>query len=187
MQRDCLANTSEICGGKMEQQLIEKYPLLFGDTSELSFPKGWYPLLDTMCSQLMEKYESELNYYEYANIHKEDPEVNPYTKDEHSKTYSDEEIEKRRVSTDVERQLLCKIDVIKEKFGKLRIYADIKKAEDDTVIEFCETLSGVVCEECGATVGVKTYPIGWFRTLCEKHACEHYGEKLISENNDEVI
>jgi hypothetical protein len=57
---------------------------------------------------------------------------------------------------------------IKEKFGGLRYYADGDIDEQmDGMIDFAESLSYTICEECGAPGKLRSG--GWIRTLCDKH------------------
>jgi len=57
---------------------------------------------------------------------------------------------------------------IKEKFGGLRYYADGDVDEQmDGMIDFAESLSYTICEECGAPGKLRGG--GWIRTLCDKH------------------
>ena len=57
---------------------------------------------------------------------------------------------------------------IKEKFGGLRYYADGDVDEQmDGMIDFAESLSYTICEECGAPGKLRSG--GWIRTLCDKH------------------
>jgi len=55
---------------------------------------------------------------------------------------------------------------VKEKFGGLRFYYD---GGDEVISEFimeAERLSYKTCEECGTQTKVKTWYVGWHRTLC---------------------
>jgi hypothetical protein len=60
---------------------------------------------------------------------------------------------------------------VKEKFGTLRFYY---RGGDDYIegmVRMADSMSGVLCEECGATG--KQRSSGWIRTLCD----EHYNQK----------
>jgi hypothetical protein len=60
---------------------------------------------------------------------------------------------------------------IKEKFGGLRYYADGDLDEAmDGAIDFAESLSYTICEECGEPGKLRSG--GWMRTLCDKHEVE---------------
>jgi len=56
---------------------------------------------------------------------------------------------------------------VKEKFGTLRIYSRSVQSMDDQIIDAAETLSGRICERCGAPG--ERRPGGWISTLCDAH------------------
>lgn len=62
------------------------------------------------------------------------------------------------------------VEQIKEKFGSLRFY--VSGGDDFThgAIWLAESLSGSMCEECGAP-GKRTNE-GWIKTLCDFHIAE---------------
>lgn len=62
---------------------------------------------------------------------------------------------------------------IKEKFGGLRFYVDLREGcseQDaeviDKSIQFTESMSFYVCEDCGTTNDVTVAGRSWLRTLC---------------------
>lgn len=70
---------------------------------------------------------------------------------------------------------------VKEKMGTLRFYTS---GGDDAIynyISFAESMSGKICEECGMTVGARTWGFGWLKTLCIPHAIEYYGKEEIDQ------
>lgn len=56
------------------------------------------------------------------------------------------------------------IEQVKEKFGTLRFYAYGGDARTRAVISFAESMSGLICEETGAT-GKLVSRGGWYKTL----------------------
>lgn len=66
---------------------------------------------------------------------------------------------------------------VKEKFGGLRFYFDIQFPPGDHegkgyeyidgAVDFAESMSLSICEECGTTQGVEQRDNGWIVTLCE--------------------
>ena len=68
-----------------------------------------------------------------------------------------------------EHDILVGVTSVKEKYGTLRLYL----ATDDTVLddiaEEAERESETACEVCGMK-GSKVRRMGWYNTLCEKHA-----------------
>jgi len=61
---------------------------------------------------------------------------------------------------------------VKEKFGALRFYYELKQARDDTVrlirqaVDLAETASASVCESCGRPSQMRRDD-GWYTTRCE--------------------
>jgi hypothetical protein len=72
-----------------------------------------------------------------------------------------------------------KVDQIKEKFGKLRIYVANGSEPIYSAIAEAETESGKACEDCGAPGRSDSWAgkenSGWIRTLCEQHGKERRG------------
>jgi len=60
------------------------------------------------------------------------------------------------------------VDQVKEKFGTLRFYTTGGDRLIDGMIWFAESMSGRICEICGAPG--KRHGSGWLRTLCDMHA-----------------
>jgi hypothetical protein len=56
---------------------------------------------------------------------------------------------------------------VKEKFGTLRFYYTGGDDIIDGMVQMAESMSGVTCEECGASG--KTKGGGWLSTRCEAH------------------
>jgi hypothetical protein len=56
---------------------------------------------------------------------------------------------------------------IKEKFGTLRFYVNGASDVQHAAISFAESMSGHICEECGAPG--KRRGKEWIRTLCDEH------------------
>jgi transcription elongation factor Elf1 len=62
---------------------------------------------------------------------------------------------------------------VKEKFASLRFYVNGATPEQWAAIDFAESLSGRICERCGAWGSLKATggnPMGWYKTLCDKCA-----------------
>ena len=59
------------------------------------------------------------------------------------------------------------LDQVKEKFGTLRFYYTGGDSVIDGMVRMAESMSGVMCEECG-TPGERRGG-GWVRTLCDHH------------------
>ena len=59
------------------------------------------------------------------------------------------------------------LDQVKEKFGTLRFYYTGGDDEISGMVRMAESMSGVMCEECGAQAERRDG--GWVRTLCDHH------------------
>lgn len=68
-------------------------------------------------------------------------------------------------NTDVNNRPQVVAAQVKEKFGGLRFYVDSGTDEQYGAINFAETFSFSICEECGHTKNVTTEG-SWLRTLC---------------------
>lgn len=78
-------------------------------------------------------------------------------------------IDKLTTSKLVEGQRYPQLEAVqvKEKFGGLRFYVINANEEQQSVINFAESLSYSICETCGSTHNV-TQTEGWVYTRCEK-------------------
>jgi len=70
---------------------------------------------------------------------------------------------------------------IKEKFGTLRFYYMGGDDRITPIVDFYESHTKYICEECGSTVDVGSTCGGWIRNVCEKHA---KGSRRIINNNE---
>jgi len=77
--------------------------------------------------------------------------------------------------TDVDKRPQIIASQVKEKFGGLRFYVSGASEDQYAVLEFAESLSFSICEECGAMANVSLRRTGWLRTLCD--SCEEKREK----------
>jgi len=56
---------------------------------------------------------------------------------------------------------------VKEKFGGLRFYIDGGDEKAYDIIHFFESLSYIICEECGSSNATSETTCGWVRTRCK--------------------
>ena len=59
---------------------------------------------------------------------------------------------------------------VKEKLGTLRFYYDGGNSKVDGMVRMAESMSGVMCEECGKPG--ETRHGGWIKVLCDEHEAE---------------
>lgn len=69
---------------------------------------------------------------------------------------------------------------IKEKFGTLRFYYTGGDERLTPIVDFYESYTQYICEDCGSTVDVGSTS-GWIRNVCQKHA---KGSKRNIHNKD---
>lgn len=68
---------------------------------------------------------------------------------------------------------------VKEKFGTLRFYYDGGDDEISGMVRMAESMSGFMCEECGAPGELRHG--GWIRTLCDTHEAEYQARRKSNE------
>jgi hypothetical protein len=126
----------------LDQQLCEKYPLIFADRNKsmqetcmcwgFEHGDGWYNIIDSLCANIQNHIDWQTKQGKTV------PQV---------------------VATQV-----------KEKFGTLRFYYNGGDDVIDGMVRMAESWSAVACEECGAP-GTQNSQ-GWIKTLCETHRRE---------------
>ncbi len=57
---------------------------------------------------------------------------------------------------------------VKEKFGRLRFYVRSAADEQYAIIDFAESLSFVICENCGSLENIEQTKKGRIQSLCDK-------------------
>lgn len=153
---------------KLEKYLYKKYPDLFKNQSKsmketcmcwgCSCGDGWLQILDVLCSNIS------------RHIRIQNEQMDLYDESDAKKLANGETIEERPAWAK-ERITPVHFEQIKEKFGSLRIYYT---GGDDVIrswIDFAESLSTFICEDCGKfdlTVGMTTK--GWLHVICEECA-----------------
>ena len=167
---------------ELDKKLVETYPELyrnrFGDMREtlmcwgFDCGDGWYQIIDNLSYTLTMSHRGAKKDLEYwtENLGKE---VWP------GRIGTQEDIDREQKEFD---QTPMPVAVqVKEKFGTLRFYVDGATDAQYNYINFAEIMSGRTCEECGKPG--QTYHMGWYRTLCEEHADEEYGEEAAEYRN----
>lgn len=150
---------------ELDQQLCKKYPLLFKNRNAsmmetlmcwgFEHGDGWYNIINALCNNM----QSHIDWSHKQNAW--DLKWNQEHPDE-----------QRPVREPVAQVVVIQV---KEKFGSLRFYY---QGGDDTIsgmVRMAESMSAVMCEECGAPA--ETRGPGWIRTLCEVHEHE-YQERI---------
>jgi hypothetical protein len=138
---------------ELDRQLCEKYPKIFADRNKpmtetamcwgFEHGDGWYNIIDQLCANIQ-------GHIDWKNSQRElllnD---NPY---------------KVKIPEHVPQLVASQV---KEKFGTLRFYYDGGDEYIRGLVSLAESMSGVICEECGAPGQQRKD--GWIRTLCDHH------------------
>lgn len=142
---------------------------------EFECDNGWYPLINSLCKNLMNKANQlrrKIQYFE-KQFEKQDSEWSEWQKDH----YTQEKYEQLKLDLKHELEQIPRATQVKEKFGSLSFYYSGGNQQHTGMIDFAEQLSYTICEKCGSMFA-QTYTIGWHRTLCDQHADEAYGKQL---------
>jgi hypothetical protein len=173
---------------KLDKALCEKYPIIFTNRNApmthtamcwgFECGDGWYNIIDVLCGMLYSQYRQAKDRYENLVKWKKECGAYPWKGGE---TITDENIAEAKAKMNEEAERIPTASQIKEKFGGLRFYVDRASDKHYNYISFAENMSYRTCEECG-DAGTY-YPIGWHRTLCDKHADVEYGEEAAEYRN----
>lgn len=147
----------------LENKITKKYPELFtNDAFGFECDNGWFNIINNLCASILSPLrtaERNLNLQiKYAGK---------------SESYTNKSLLEAEQMLKAQKDLIPKIEQVKEKYGTLRFYTNFTTERIDTLIEYAELMSACTCEKCGAP-GIE-YPIGWIRTLCHTHAVEQHG------------
>lgn len=76
----------------------------------------------------------------------------------------------KMLQSDVDKNLKTQIEAVqvKEKFGGLRFYVDGASEKGYDIIQFFESLSYIICEECGDSSAETRTANYWVSTRCKK-------------------
>jgi hypothetical protein len=173
---------------ELDKKLCEEFPEIFkdryGDMQQTAMcwgfecGDGWYGIIRFLCRQLMRDYNRAKQAYDHCKVMLEKEDKSQW-REWHHRTYTQEELAKRKEKLDS-----CVIPVaaqVKEKFGGLRFYLDRATDAQYDLVSMIGNLSYSVCEECGTTLDVHSFNMGWIRSLCVKHGKERYGEAEVEE------
>ena len=158
---------------ELDEALCAKYPLIFRDRNEdmrttamcwgICTGDGWYNIIDTLCGMLTSDYNNAKSRYDFIK-----DKLNLPQWEGSNKIVTQEMIDEAKAKLDEEAERVPVASQVKEKFGGLRFYVQAATDKHYSYINFAESMSYRVCEECGAPG--KTYTDGWHTTLCDIHA-----------------
>lgn len=157
----------------LDNQLCEKYPLLFKDRNAdmrttamcwgFSCGDGWFNIVDTLCWHLHHKYDDAESRHDYLVSRLGKPRFG-----ENGVVVTQGDIDEAKTKMDLEANLVPTVSQVKEKFGTLRFYIHSGSVEHYNYISFAESMSACTCETCGKPG--KRLGRGWIYTACEEHA-----------------
>lgn len=142
---------------ELDKKLCERYPKIFADRFGdmrttamcwgLEVGDGWYNIIDRLCVNI----QSYIDWSEESN--------------EFDLKYNQENPHNLRTVREIVPQVVA--TQVKEKFGTLRFYYSGGDDVVDGMVRMAESMSAVMCEECGAPAQARGQ--GWVRTVCDVH------------------
>ena len=175
---------------ELDNALCTKYPKIFRDRRAamnrtamcwgFEHGDGWYNIIDQMCANIQNhinwtrKQRAEALVYNRALSRAMQGDFSTFNR---LPKWQQKQINK--VLEDPEPQLKIVPDAcpqvvasqVKEKYGTLNFYYCGGDDVIDGIVRMAESISVVMCEECGAPA--ETQGLGWVRTLCEVHKVEY--------------
>lgn len=158
---------------ELDHFLTKRYPEIFKNRFAsiqescmawgFSCGDGWFSILNTACglidAHIKHIVKKNKENAEYVRKIENNEEVYGWVK----KVYAEGKLKQVEVPTFVASQ-------VKEKFGTLRFYYSGGDDYIDAIVRFAESMSGKVCEVCGAPGKLGGH--GYISTKCEKHRDE---------------
>lgn len=92
-----------------------------------------------------------------------------------------------KYNSDIPEEEKIQILQVKEKYGTLNVYVSHGTRELFDLIDFAESESENVCEDCGTRHNVGTTMVGWIRTICldcAKKEAVGRGYPIVLQMND---
>lgn len=165
---------------QLQDYLYNKYPVLFSNNTKsmqetcmcwgIATGNGWALLIDKLCNQITNYIKNQHENVDWYN--------------KYEKEHKENGVE--RPKSAMEKIPEVKFDQLKEKFSTLRVYYSGGNENIRGMVDFAESLSGRICEECGKfdnTVGKTTK--GWIHTICKScNKDEDNGWELLASNDE---
>lgn len=133
---------------------------------------GWFHLLDALCGEIQHHIDQHNKWVE-----------------EYGKEFAEQDAKEGKAADPRNTTLIPQVVAtqVKEKFGGLRFYYSGGDERIEGIVQFAESLSYNICEECGLfDRTVARNSSGWIRTTCR--SCVH--PNLVhehDENRDEEL
>lgn len=165
----------------LDELLCKKYPEIFRDRHVpmnqtlmcwgFACGDGWFALIDTLCASLMHDVNvarRDVKDRRDTRARIDKGEITP-----ESSTYelmadyaSDDAIVNAILVMEQKEAEIPVAMQVKEKFGGLQFYVIGGTDVHHAMIDFAESMSYRICEECGTTNTARCWTDGWHRTLC---------------------
>jgi len=166
---------------ELDQHIREKYPKIFQYRCEMSIGDGWFDIIDLLCSNIQRHINRTRNDRHDALIYNRAlsrairGDFSTYSK---VKSWYQKKIDEALLDPEPQLKtvpLACPqvvVSQIKEKFGTLRFYYTGGDEFVDGLEHMADSMSAVMCEDCGCPGKSRSSKGKWIRTLCDKHAEE---------------
>ena len=166
---------------ELDQHIREKYPKIFQYRCEMSIGDGWFDIIDLLCSNIQRHINRTRNdrhdvlVYNRALSRAIRGDFSTY---EHLNDYKRKKIDEALLDPEPQLKIVPEacpqvvVSQIKEKFGTLRFYYTGGDDFVDGLEHMADSMSAVMCEDCGCPGKSRSSKGKWIRTLCDKHAEE---------------
>lgn len=159
---------------ELESYLVKKYPKILKKSEEnkehcyglfgIECKDGWFLHLDRMFADIQSMIDySETNYENLKRHYNKLPWYKKLMSLYKKSRYNYLRVKQTPIPQVVAVQ-------IKEKFGTLRFYYMGGDDRITPIVDFYESYTKYICEDCGSTVDVGSTCGGWIRNVCETHA-----------------
>ena len=166
---------------ELDQHIREKYPKIFQYRCEMSIGDGWFDIIDLLCNNIQRHIERSRNdrhdvlVYNRAVSRAIRGDFSTY---EHLPEYKRKKIDEALQDPEPQLKIVPEacpqvvVSQIKEKFGTLRFYYSGGDEYVDGLEHMADSMSSVMCEDCGCPGKSRSSKGKWIRTLCDRHAYE---------------
>lgn len=166
---------------ELDQHIREKHPKIFQYRCEMSIGDGWFDIIDMLCANIQShinrtrQNRHDVLVYNRALSRAIRGDFSTY---EQLNDYQRKKIDEALLDPEPQLKIVplaCPqvvVSQIKEKFGTLRFYYTGGDEYVDGLEHMADSMSAVMCEDCGCPGKSRSSKGKWIRTLCDKHAYE---------------
>lgn len=166
---------------ELDQHIREKYPKIFSQRCEISIGDGWFDIIDLLCGNIQNHIKRSRQNRHDALVYNRAlsrairGDFSTYEQlNDYQRKKIDEELDCPEPQLKIVPLACLQVVVsqIKEKFGTLRFYYRGGDEYVDGLEHMADSMSAVMCEDCGCPGKSRSSKGKWIRTLCVKHAFE---------------